>query len=126
MTDENLRVAKRVLPHGAIPATVAFAERTAMLTGELLKILGVAPDRKAQRTVTMPAEFLLELGAVAQLLDWKLKGRSAGPRRNQKMANYADALVAILDTNAENGSPGTRSMIRAASARGIYVFVHRV
>ncbi len=74
MTEENLLVAKRVLPHGTIPATVSFAERTATLTGELLKILGVAPDRKTGRPVTMPAEFLLELGAVAQLLDWKLKG----------------------------------------------------
>ncbi len=39
--------------------------------------------------------------------DWNRYGRSAGPRRNETMALYADALVAIW----QGDSPGTRNMI---------------
>lgn len=38
---------------------------------------------------------------------WDKYGKSAGPRRNQQMADYADALIAIWDLK----SPGTRNMI---------------
>lgn len=39
--------------------------------------------------------------------DWNLHGRSAGPRRNRAMAEYADAAIVIWDGK----SPGTRNMI---------------
>ena len=41
----------------------------------------------------------------------------AGFARNQKMADYADALIAIT-----TGSPGTRDMIERANKAGLYVF----
>lgn len=47
--------------------------------------------------------------------DWKAHGRSAGPRRNVKMAEYADALVAFP------GGRGTQHMIHEAEARGLRV-----
>ncbi len=40
--------------------------------------------------------------------NWQEFGRSAGPIRNQEMADYADALIAIWD----GWSRGTRNMIR--------------
>jgi len=45
----------------------------------------------------------------------------AGFARNQKMADYADALIAIT-----TGSPGTRDMIDRAKKAGLYVFVKYV
>jgi hypothetical protein len=39
--------------------------------------------------------------------------RAAGPKRNQRMAEYADALVAVWDGK----SRGTADMIRQATAR---------
>lgn len=44
--------------------------------------------------------------------DWDKYGRSAGPRRNQQMADYADCLVAFWDGK----SSGTKSMIQKMKA----------
>jgi hypothetical protein len=44
----------------------------------------------------------------------------AGFARNQKMADYAEALVAVWDGR----SSGTRDMLDRARARGLKVFVH--
>lgn len=51
--------------------------------------------------------------------DWKRYGRQAGPLRNNEMAVYADALIAVWDGE----SIGTKHMISAAHARGLQVFV---
>lgn len=39
--------------------------------------------------------------------DWDTHGRAAGPIRNQQMAEYADALIAVWD----GASRGTKNMI---------------
>lgn len=54
--------------------------------------------------------------------DWKTYGKSAGPRRNRQMAEYADALVAIWDGE----SPGTRNMIEQMKRLGKPVYVHTI
>lgn len=54
--------------------------------------------------------------------DWKAFGHAAGPIRNQKMAEYADALIAIWDSK----SPGTKDMIERAKAMGLKIFVYKV
>lgn len=51
--------------------------------------------------------------------DWSTYGKSAGPKRNDKMAIYGDALLAIWD----GGSKGTASMIQKAKERRIPVWV---
>ena len=51
--------------------------------------------------------------------DWLNHGTSAGFRRNQEMANYADALIALWDGQ----SRGTANMIDLARRRGLLVFV---
>ncbi len=53
--------------------------------------------------------------------DWN-EGPSAGPQRNTRMANYADALIAVI----QNASPGTSNMIAQARQKGLKVFVYEV
>jgi hypothetical protein len=54
--------------------------------------------------------------------DWDTFGAGGGPQRNEKMADYADALIAIWDGE----SNGTRDMIERALNHGLdtYVVVH--
>lgn len=52
-------------------------------------------------------------------VDWRIHGRSAGPKRNQAMAEYADMLVAIWDGE----STGTRDMIDRALNEGLDIHV---
>lgn len=54
--------------------------------------------------------------------EWKTIGKSAGHRRNRKMGDYAEALVAVWD----GVSPGTKGMIEYARSKGLRVYVHRV
>ncbi len=51
--------------------------------------------------------------------NWDEYGKAAGPIRNEEMAKYGDALVAVWD----GGSNGTRSMIEKALDEGIEVYV---
>lgn len=54
--------------------------------------------------------------------NWKVHGRGAGPARNKKMAENADALIAIWDGQ----SKGTKNMIDTATKKGLLVYVKRV
>lgn len=54
--------------------------------------------------------------------NWEKFGRSAGPRRNGEMAQYADGLVAFWD----GLSSGTRSMIDLAKGRGLKVHIEMI
>jgi hypothetical protein len=47
--------------------------------------------------------------------DWDRYGRSAGPRRNLQMAEYADALIAFP------GGKGTANMVQQAVERGMKI-----
>jgi len=51
--------------------------------------------------------------------DWKKHGKSAGPRRNRKMAEYADCLIAFWDGK----SPGTKNMIEEAEKKGLKIVI---
>ena len=53
--------------------------------------------------------------------DWNTHGKAAGFIRNQEMADYAEALVAVW-----NGSRGTKDMITRATNRGLKVHIKRV
>ena len=54
--------------------------------------------------------------------DWERNGRAAGPLRNKKMAENAEALIAIWD----GVSRGTKNMIETAEKHGLLVYVKRV
>ena len=51
--------------------------------------------------------------------DWERHGRAAGPIRNRKMAENADALIAIWDGK----SRGTKNMIETAQKLKLLVYV---
>ena len=53
--------------------------------------------------------------------DWKTYGRAAGPKRNEQMADYGEALLAIWDGK----SKGTANMIKNAEKQGLTVHVFR-
>jgi len=53
--------------------------------------------------------------------DWAADSRMAGYIRNQKMADYAEALIAVWDGK----SVGTAHMIGVAFAAGLKIHVHR-
>lgn len=53
---------------------------------------------------------------------WDLHGKSAGYRRNEQMAENADALIAIWD----GASRGTGHMIDIARRAGLKVYVHTI
>jgi hypothetical protein len=56
------------------------------------------------------------------LPDWKRYRKRAGILRNQQMADYADALIALWDGE----SRGTKHMIEEALQRNLKVYVYRV
>ena len=51
--------------------------------------------------------------------DWANFGKAAGPKRNEKMGEYADALIAFWDGK----SRGTKNMIELATEKGLKVKV---
>lgn len=51
--------------------------------------------------------------------DWNKHGKSAGPIRNQQMAEYAEALIAVR----QDMSRGTTDMITRAHTLGLKVYV---
>jgi len=53
---------------------------------------------------------------------WEKYGRAAGPKRNQQMAAYGEALIALW----EGGGRSTSKIIREARKRGLRVYVRRI
>lgn len=72
---------------------------------------------------TIGEEIAHDTGIPVKLFpaDWARYGRGAGPVRNRQMADYADALVAVLFNN----SRGTANMIATATKLGLKVHVLR-
>lgn len=64
----------------------------------------------------------LEVKVKQFLADWDTHGKIAGFIRNQEMANYADALIAVWDGE----SRGTYDMIHKAEQRGLRIYVHKI
>ena len=54
--------------------------------------------------------------------DWNAHGKSAGPIRNRQMAQYADALIVVIDRTVL--SPGSRNMQATMEAlkKPVHVF----
>lgn len=52
---------------------------------------------------------------------WDEHGKAAGPKRNARMADYANAVLAVWDGR----SPGTRDMLRKAHAHGLPIYLVR-
>ena len=54
--------------------------------------------------------------------DWKSLGRAAGPVRNRKMAEYADACIVFWDGE----SRGTKNMIEEAISGGLQLRIVKI
>ena len=52
--------------------------------------------------------------------DWNKQGKAARYKRNEQMANYANALIAFWDGK----SKGTKHMIKLAKSRGLKTNVY--
>ena len=52
--------------------------------------------------------------------DWNKYGKAAGPKRNEQMADYADALIAFWDGK----SRGTKNMIDLAEQLGLKLIIN--
>jgi hypothetical protein len=68
------------------------------------------------------AEAMLGVPVRWFIPDWDKLGKSAGIIRNNQMAEYADALIAIWDGK----SRGTAHMIKIATYLGLKVYVHKI
>lgn len=88
----------------------------ANIAGEITVICGMA--RGAD---TLGEQYAKERGYSVCYFpaDWNKYGKSAGYRRNEQMAQYADALVAFWDGK----SRGTKHMIDMANQYGLKVRV---
>ncbi len=54
--------------------------------------------------------------------DWNKYGKSAGYKRNEQMADYADALIAVWD----GVSKGTNHMIEIAKRKNLKIFIYTI
>lgn len=54
--------------------------------------------------------------------DWQSFGKAAGPLRNKKMADRADALICII----LDDSKGSTNMIDEATKKGLKIYVKRI
>lgn len=63
--------------------------------------------------------FLNGLAVRAFPANWNMYGKRAGYLRNERMAIYADAVVAVWDGQ----SKGTKHMIDFAKGKGLHIFV---
>lgn len=80
-------------------------------------------DRKMLPVKEMPADWdnINVPGALIKYRKGKPYNARAGFARNQAMADYADALIALWD----HVSPGTTDMIERARIKGIPIYVYR-
>ena len=64
----------------------------------------------------------MDIPMAVYLPDWSQYGKVAGPMRNAKMADGADALIALWDGK----SKGTKNMIETAQKKGLKVYVKEI
>jgi hypothetical protein len=96
---------------------IRLAEQNGIYLDEIVSGMAVGPDYMGYR-------YGLAKGIPVKPFpaDWIRFGKAAGPIRNQKMAEYANALIAIWDGK----STGTHDMIERAKACGLKIFVYKV
>jgi hypothetical protein len=104
--------------------TLLRAKLDALLAGKLADGATVTiVSGGARGADTLGERYAEERGLTCLVMpaDWDRHGRSAGYKRNEEMANVANALVAFWDGR----SPGTKHMIDIARQRGLAVRVVR-
>jgi hypothetical protein len=96
---------------------IRIAEENGIYLDEIVSGMAPGPDYMGYR-------YGLAKGIPVKCFpaDWLTYGKAAGFIRNQKMAEYADALIAIWDEK----SKGTSDMIERAKARRLKILVYKV
>jgi hypothetical protein len=94
----------------------AAVEESGFLITEVVSGCAMGVDRVGEMWAMLNAVPVKHFPA-----DWDTHGRAAGPIRNQEMADYAEALIAIPGAK----SKGTWDMIRKAEAKGLKVYIHK-
>ena len=76
---------------------------------------------RAKGVDTLGEEWALRNGVPCRHFPaaWQTEGRAAGPLRNEQMALYAEALIAVWD----GMSRGSRHMIELAQRQGLRVHI---
>ena len=114
----------RNIPWGMLTMNVALAmaqaRREGIVPTEIVSGHAIGVDQAGEAWAEV-AGLPVKLFPVTSEM-WEREGKAAGPNRNRRMAEYADALVAIWDGK----SRGTESMIRFAREKGLKVHVHTV
>jgi len=103
--------------------TANFGIETAPFSEEITEVV----SGRAKGVDRMGETWALQNGVPIKFFpvtsaDWEQHGKKAGMLRNEKMADYADALIAIWDGQ----SKGTKHMIDYARKKGLRVFVYVV
>jgi len=88
-------------------------EASGFIISEIVSGGSKGVDESAERTAEKDGIPLMRFPA-----DWNKYGKKAAPVRNRKMADHADALIAIWDGK----SRGTRHMIETMRKAGKPVF----
>lgn len=81
------------VPEALVEAAAARARYVASLTGAALEQIGIRPTGADDNAIRLPAAFLLDLGAVAQLMVWEQSGISAHLDAGLPSASEATAQV---------------------------------
>lgn len=81
-------------------------------------IVIVTGDAKGADRMALALSHELRVEQEMHRADWEMRGRAAGPVRNEEMAR-AGAMLCLAFPLA--GSPGTRDMVRRAEKHGIPV-----
>lgn len=84
---------------------VQSIQRSGYTITELVCGMAIGVDRLGEQWAKVNNIPVKEMPATAQ--EWERYGKAAGPIRNARMADYADAAIVIWDGK----SPGSRNMI---------------
>ncbi len=97
-----------------------YSEITKAITNSKFKITEVVSGA-ARGVDKMGERWARENGVSCKQFpaDWKGQSKQAGYLRNVRMADYADALIALWDGK----SKGTRHMINIARRKKLWVYV---
>jgi len=85
------------LSDALVSAAASHAERVAEITAVVLKEMDIVPDLRELR---LPAGFLLELGAVAQIGVWELQGLHR--QLNVDLPTQAEAATSLAELVAND------------------------
>ena len=93
------------VPFDDYALVVQAVERSGFTITEVVTGCAIGADQLGERWAKANNIPIKEMPATPD--DWHRYGKSAGPMRNKRMAEYADAAIVVWDGK----SPGSRNMV---------------